>query len=236
MLFSIPGTIISSLGRLLVSPITTIANLIGFGILGLLNLFSPITGLIIPLIGAGIVGLILTVSQLAKFIGNVIKAVLNLVNLIIPALNVLRRVGVVKEALALLRNTFDFLNDLNPLKLLGDFIKNVALPFTIFATLASAAQTVVRLLLMPVVGLIIPIIAAVTGLIASLLLSPLTLLVLPLIAGITMLIPLIIAHMKSLAQVIPDLISLVGQLLLNGILDLTKLLLLPLALILGLID
>ncbi len=84
---------------------------------------------------------------------------------------------------------------------------------------------------MPVVGLIIPIIAAVTGLIASLLLSPLTLLVLPLIAGITMLIPLIIAHMKSLAQVIPDLISLVGQLLLNGILDLTKLLLLPLALI-----
>ncbi|WP_225364518.1 hypothetical protein [Lentilactobacillus parakefiri] len=197
----------------------------------MLNLFSPITGLIIPLIGAGIVGLILTVSQLAKFIGNVIKAVLNLVNLIIPALNVLRRVGVVKEALALLRNTFDFLNDLNPLKLLGDFIKNVALPFTIFATLASAAQTVVRLLLMPVVGLIIPIIAAVTGLIASLLLSPLTLLVLPLIAGITMLIPLIIAHMKSLAQVIPDLISLVGQLLLNGILDLTKLLLLPLALI-----
>ena len=231
LLFSIPGTIISSLGRLLVSPITTIANLIGFGILGLLNLFSPITGLIIPLIGAGIVGLILTVSLLAKFIGNVIKAVLNLVNLIIPALNVLRRVGVVKEALALLRNTFDFLNDLNPLKLLGDFIKNVALPFTIFATLASAAQTVVRLLLMPVVGLIIPIIAAVTGLIASLLLSPLTLLVLPLIAGITMLIPLIIAHMKSLAQVIPDLISLVGQLLLNGILDLTKLLLLPLALI-----
>ena len=45
-----------------------------------------------------------------------------------------------------------------------------------------------------------------------------------------MLIPLIMAHMKSLAQVIPDLINLIGQLLINGTLDLAKLLLLPLAL------
>ncbi|KRM47380.1 hypothetical protein [Lentilactobacillus parabuchneri] len=230
LLFSIPETIFSSLGRLIISPITTIFNLIGFGILGLLNLLNPLTSLILPLIGAGLVGLMLTVGQIAKFMGNIVKAALSLMNLIIPALNVLRRIGVVQQAFALLQNTFGFLNDLNPLKLLGDLIKNVVLPLIIFATLAGVAQTIVRLLGMPLIGLMIPVIATMIGSIISLLLSPLALLGLPLIAGVAMLIPLIMAHMKSLAQVIPDLINLIGQLLINGTLDLAKLLLLPLAL------
>ena len=241
LIFSIPGSLLSSLGNLFLSPIITgIISLVGLGILGLLNLLNPLTSLIIPLIGAGLVALALTAGQIAKFIGTLIKTVLSGLNLILPALNLLRRIGVIKAASQLLKNVFDVLNDLNPFKLFADFAKNVILPMILFATGASIVQTIIRLLGMPLLNLIIPVIAAITGAVISVLLSPLALLGLPLIAGIAALIPLVLAHMKSLAQVIPDLIGLIGQSLLNGALDLAKLLLLPLAVftwpLIGLVD
>ncbi|PAK65667.1 hypothetical protein, partial [Lactococcus lactis] len=69
----------------------------------------------------------LTAGQIAKFIGTLIKTVLSGLNLILPALNLLRRIGVIKAASQLLKNVFDVLNDLNPFKLFADFAKNVIL-------------------------------------------------------------------------------------------------------------
>ncbi|MGV0168609.1 hypothetical protein ACRYI5_08380, partial [Furfurilactobacillus sp. WILCCON 0119] len=180
---------------------------------------GPMLNILLPLVTALTVGGLLTALNVVQTLLAGFNFALSALGLILPILNLVRRAAF----WALLG--WQLLTA--PLHLLTNSLL-LAGPALLTVLNVLLGNALAKLLLLPIVNLLLPVLAFLATLPLKLLFDALAL---PLILSAGLLLPLLAAHALSLLKLLPDLATLFGNPVLHALMKVTKLLLLPLFLL-----
>ncbi|KRK87635.1 hypothetical protein [Lentilactobacillus sunkii] len=217
----IPSVILGALGNLLGigNLLSDILNTLAIlSIANILNAINPLNWLLNGLVTLGLSVASSIVNGIKTALDNIGSLLSNLLQLVLPILNLVRLIGIAAAGFELVGSLIDLLT--TPLKMFFDFIKNVVLPFLAISTIANIITTALRLLSMPLLLLAIPLLALLlSGSIINALASLLTPLA---ILAIAAALPYLLNALSGLLNLVSDILNLIATGLTNGIINLLK--------------